>query len=95
MPIFFCQFFPEILHEAEELWIRQGSDTSSEAGSSSTGGSEISAAISHRSNRSAAIKAAMAAAKQNSGLHGHHFGPTIITVNGVSASVTGHHNLDR
>merc|ERR1712073_251643 len=30
----------EILHEAEELWIRQGSDTSSEAGSSTTGGSD-------------------------------------------------------
>merc|ERR1711993_161128 len=40
----------EILHEAEELWIRQGSDTSSEAGSSSTGGSDISDTISQRSH---------------------------------------------
>ena len=27
-------------------------------------------------------------------LHGSRIGPTIITVNGVSASVAGHHNLD-
>merc|ERR1712193_547781 len=32
----------EILHEAEELWNRQGSDTSSEAGSSTTGSSDMS-----------------------------------------------------
>lgn len=90
--------FAEILHEAEELWIRQGSDTSSEAGSSSTGGSDISDAISHRSHRStsSASAAALAAAlaKQNNLQHGHHVGPTIITVNGVSASINGSHNLD-
>jgi hypothetical protein len=28
------------------------------------------------------------------GPHGHHVGPTIITVNGVSASINGSHNLD-
>lgn len=82
----------EILHEAEELWIRQGSDTSSEAGSSTTGGSDISDTASHRSHRSAL---AQALAKQNGSLgHGHHVGPTIITVNGVSASIGGAHNLD-
>merc|ERR1719238_961904 len=47
----------EILHEAEELWNRQGSDTSSEAGSSSTGGSDISDTISQRSHRSALAQA--------------------------------------
>merc|ERR1711971_293686 len=52
----------EILHEAEELWNRQGSDTSSEAGSSSTGGSDISDTISQRSHRSAIM--AQAVAKQ-------------------------------
>ena len=26
--------------------------------------------------------------------HGHHVGPTIITVNGVSAAINGAHNLD-
>merc|ERR1719238_889239 len=81
----------EILHEAEELWIRQGSDTSSEAGSSTTGGSDISDTASQRSHRSAL---ATALAKQNGSLHGHHVGPTIITVNGVSASINGAHNLD-
>merc|ERR1719479_563049 len=86
----------EILHEAEELWNRQGSDTSSEAGSSSTGGSDISDAISQRSHRSAL---AQVLAKQQTlaapgGPHGHHVGPTIITVNGVSASINGSHNLD-
>jgi len=89
----------EILHEAEELWNRQGSDTSSEAGSSSTGGSDISDTISQRSHRSAL---AQAMAKQQAlavhggphGPHGPHVGPTIITVNGVSASINGSHNLD-
>merc|ERR1739846_230518 len=76
----------EILHEAEELWIRQGSDTSSEAGSSTTGGSDISDTASQRSHRSAL---ATALAKQNGSLHPHHVGPTIITVNGVSASIGG------
>lgn len=86
----------EILHEAEELWIRQGSDTASEAGSSSTGGSDISEAISHRSHHSSRSSSALAAAiaKQNAGLHHHHVGPAIITVNGVSASINGSHNLD-
>ena len=91
--------FSEILHEAEELWIRQGSDTSSEAGSSTTGtGSDISeTASSHRSLHRSAL--AQALAKQNGGvglppLHAHHVGPTIITVNGVSASIGGNHNLD-
>merc|ERR1712008_226171 len=75
---------------------RQGSDTSSEAGSSSTGGSDISDTISQRSHRSAL---AQAMAKQQApavhgGPHGHHVGPTIITVNGVSASINGSHNLD-
>ena len=95
--IFSC--FSEILHEAEELWIRQGSDTSSEAGSSTTGtGSDISeTASSHRSLHRSAL--AQALAKQNGGvglppLHAHHVGPTIITVNGVSASIGGNHNLD-
>merc|ERR1711997_1247859 len=86
----------EILHKAEELWNRQGSDTSSEAGSSSTGGSDISDTISQRSHRSAL---AQAMAKQQAlavhgGPHGPHVGPTIITVNGVSASINGSHNLD-
>ena len=90
--------FTEILHEAEELWIRQGSDTASEAGSSSTGGSDISETVSQRSHRSA-LASAIANAKLNqavpvAGLHGHHVGPTIITVNGVSASINGTHNLD-
>ena len=31
----------EILHEAEELWERQSSETSSEVGSASTGSSDI------------------------------------------------------
>merc|ERR1712018_437630 len=68
-----------------------GSDTSSEAGSSTTGGSDISDTASQRSHRSAL---ATALAKQNGSLHGHHVGPTIITVNGVSASINGTHNLD-
>ena len=33
--------FAEILHEAEELWERQSSETSSEVGSASTGSSDI------------------------------------------------------
>jgi hypothetical protein len=35
------QPFAEILHEAEELWERQSSETSSEVGSASTGSSDI------------------------------------------------------
>ena len=63
--------FSEILHEAEELWNRQGSDTSSEAGSSSTGGSDISDTISQRSHRSAL---AQAMAKQQAlAVHGGKF----------------------
>merc|ERR1719361_2824225 len=85
----------EILHEAEELWIRQGSDTSSEAGSSTTGSSDMSDTVSQRSHRSTL---AQAVAKQQTlaapGSHGHHVGPTIITVNGVSAAINGAHNLD-
>ena len=87
----FWYYFSEILHEAEELWIRQGSDTSSEAGSSTTGGSDISDTASQRSHRSAL---ATVLAKQTGQLHPHHVGPTIITVNGVSASIGGAHNLD-
>ena len=82
--------FAEILHEAEELWIRQGSDTASEAGSSST--SDISEAASHRSHRShKSAESAIAAALARSN---NHVGPTIITVNGVSAAINGSHNLD-
>jgi len=85
----------EILHEAEELWNRQGSDTSSEAGSSTTGSSDMSDTVSQRSHRSTL---AAAVAKQQTfvapGSHGHHVGPTIITVNGVSAAINGAHNLD-
>jgi len=78
----------EILHEAEELWIRQGgSDTISEAGSSST--SDISETSSHRSHKSTQSAIAAALARSN-----NHVGPTIITVNGVSAAINGSHNLD-
>ena len=67
----FIFHFSEILHEAEELWNRQGSDTSSEAGSSSTGGSDISDTISQRSHRSAL---AQAMAKQQAlAVHGGKF----------------------
>ena len=66
------------------MWIRQGSDTSSEAGSSS-GSSDISETVSHRSS-------VHRSSTQN--LHQNHVGPTIITVNGVSASINGSHNLD-
>lgn len=95
----------EILHEAEELWNRQGSDTSSEAGSSTTGsGSDISESVSHHSHHShrshrsalAAALAKQAAIAGSNPMHGKqsHVGPTIITVNGVSASINGSHNLD-
>merc|ERR1711983_236559 len=54
----------EILHEAEELWIRQGgSDTISEAGSSST--SDISETSSHRSHKSTQSAIAAALARSN------------------------------
>lgn len=77
----------EILHEAEELWQRQGSDTSSEAGSSSTGHTDISDAHSAKYHQNNCRGGQMLP-------HGRHVGPTIITVNGVSASVSGAHNLD-
>jgi len=73
----------EILHEAEELWERQSNETCSEAGSASTGTSELGDIppvrnVVHQHRGSPQV-----------------IPPTIITVNGVSAaSASGLHNLD-
>jgi len=81
----------EILHEAEELWERQSSETSSEAGSASTGSSDLGDMTPPRKP----VHIHRLAPKT--------IPPTVITVNGVSAaapvaaspSVSGlHHNLD-
>lgn len=73
----------EILHEAEELWERHSSETSSEVGSASTGSSDIGDMTPPRKP-----------------VHQHKgppqaIAPTIITVNGVTATAaSGLHNLD-